>query len=293
MPQISTTGSLANVAKEMVVQIRYTNEHAANMAELVEKHMLEKGHDTAIFPKVGQVNVRVLNEGEEMSNEQDIGLSTISVTTNEVGGYIILSRPLLRRTAASAGNLFLTVAKQFGDAQARLENTDILGLFASLNGGTDLGGAAVQFSGQNAMSAIAIAQTNKYGSDLRFVHHPNAIMRLMRDLTSMGSGQIRPIPAGFSADILDNGFWSGIRLGTVPFFQTGDITRDAADDAVGAIFDKSALGILKEAAPESYREEKKRRRAWELGFVTQYIAFEIDDTKGAPTTFDAVNPTLA
>jgi len=293
MPQISTTGSLANIAKEMISQIRYTNEHNAVMAELVEKHTLNKGEDTGIFPKVGQVNVRVLNEGEEMSNEQDIGLSTISVQTNEVGGYIILSKRLLKRTAASAGNLFQVVAKQFGDGQARLENADILGLFTALNGGTNLGGAGFALSAANATSAISIAQTNKYGSDLRFVHHPNAIMRLGRDLTTIGSGQIRPIPEGFSKDVLDRGVWTGLRIGPVPFFQTGDITRDASDDAIGAIFDKSALGLLKEASPSSYREERKRRRAWELGFVSEYIAFEIDDTKGAPVTCDAVNPALA
>jgi hypothetical protein len=263
------------------------------MAELVEKHMLKKGEDTGIFPKVGQVNMRALNEGEEMSNEQDIGLSTISVQANEVGGYVVLSTRLLRRTAASAGNLFQVVAKQFGDAQARLENTDILGLFTALNGGTDLGLAGAPLSAANASSIIAVAQTNKYGNELVFVQHPNAILRLGRDLSTIGSGQIRPIPEGFSKDVLDRGYWTGFMIGTVPFFQTGDITRDSSDDAIGAIFDKSAMGILKEAAPTSYREERKRRRAWELGFVSEYIAFEIDDTKGAPCTFDAINPVVA
>ena len=292
MPQISSTGVLANVAKEMISQIRFTNEHNAVMAELVEKHTLAKGEDTAIFPKAGQVNVRVLNEGEEMSNEQDIGLSTLSVQTNQVGGYIIISTRLLHRTAASAGSLFNVVAKQFGAAQARLENTDLLGMFAALNGGTDLGGAGFALSAANAVSAIARAKTDKYGDQLRFVHHPNAILRLSRDLSTVGSGQLRPIPEGFSKDVLEN-YWTGLRLSTVPFFETGDITRDGSDDAIGAIFDKSALGILKEAAPTSYREMVNRRFAWELGFKGEYIAFELDDTKGAPVTCDAINPALA
>ena len=290
MPQISTTGSLAAIAKEMISQIRFTNEHNAVMAALVEKFNLSKGEDTAIFPKAGQVTMRVLNEGEEMSNEQDIGLTTLSVTTNQVGGYILLSTRLLQRTPG--GSMFTTVAKQFGDAGARLENTDVLGLFAALNGGTDLGAAGIFLTAANAVSAIAVAKTNKYGTNLRFVHHPNAILRLARDLSTVGSGQLRPIPAGFSADILEN-YWTGIRLSTVPFFETGDITRDASDDAVGAIFDKSALGVLKEAAPTSYREMRNRRWSWELGFKSEYIAFELDDTKGAPVTADAVNPVLA
>lgn len=292
MPQISVTGSLANISKEMIDIIRFTNEHNAVMAELVEKHKLDKGEDTGIFPKAGQVNVRVLNEGEEMSNEQDIGLSTLSVQTNEVGGFVLLSTRLLNRTASSAGSLFKVVARQFGDAQARLENTDLLGLFTSLNGGTDLGAAGILLSAANATSAVAVAKTNKYGSQLRFVHHPNAILRLARDLSTIGSGQLRPLPAGFSADVLEN-FWTGFRISTVPFFETGDITRDASDDAIGAIFDKGAMGILKEAAPRSYREFHNRRRAWELGFISEYIAFELDDTKGAPVTCDAINPALA
>ena len=290
MPQISTTGSLAAIAKEMISQIRFTNEHNAVMAALVEKFNLSKGEDTAIFPKAGQLTMRVLNEGEEMSNEQDIGLTTLSVTTNQVGGYILLSTRLLQRTPG--GSMFTTVAKQFGDAGARLENTDVLGLFAALNGGTDLGAAGIFLTAANAVSAIAVAKTNKYGTNLRFVHHPNAILRLARDRSTVGAGQLRPIPAGFSADILEN-YWTGIRLSTVPFFETGDITRDASDDAVGAIFDKSALGVLKEAAPTSYREMRNRRWSWELGFKSEYIAFELDDTKGAPVTADAVNPVLA
>ena len=32
--------------------------------------------------------------------------------------------------------------------------------------------------------------------------------------------------------------WSGYRVWDVPIFETGDITRDSSDDAVGAIFDK-------------------------------------------------------
>jgi hypothetical protein len=147
------------------------------------------------------------------------------------------------------------------------------------------------------MSIVAAAKTgtggtNPFGEDLRIVHHPNAVLRLARDLSTIGSGQIRPLPAGFSADILEN-IWSGIRIGTVPVFETGDITRDAADDAVGAIFDKGALGVLKEAAPRTTTTYLPRRDADEIVFRREYIAFEIDDTKGAPVTFDALTPVTA
>lgn len=292
MPTSSSTGSIANLAKEAIAVIRYTNEHNAVMAALVETHSLSKGEDTMVFPKAGQVNVRILNEGEDMSNEQDLGITTLTAVTNQVGGYVKLTRRAQRRTATSAGNLVRTVARQFGDAKARLENEDLVGLFAALNGGTDFGSAGIPFSAANAMAAISRAKTGKFGSQLRFVHHPNAIIRLARDLSSVGSGQTYPLPQGFSADILTN-VWTGIRLNQVPFFETGDITRDASDDAVGAIFDKSALGVLKEAAPRTHTSYLPLSDSDQLVFRWEWLAFEIDDTKGAPVTADAVNPTLA
>ena len=292
MPSTSTTGQLANISLEMITRIRYTVEHSTPMLGLIGDYKLDPGEDTGIFPKVGQVNVRVLNEGEEMSNEQDLGLTTLSAQTNEIGGYIILTERLLSRTARSAGNLFSVTARQFGDAKSRLMNTDILGLFSALNGGTDLGSAGIPFSAANATAAVSIAKTNKFGGDLWMVHHPNAVMRLARDLSTIGTGQTRPLPEGYSASLLGKQ-WSGYKVWDVPVFETGDITRDASDDAIGAIADKEALAVLRSGVPKTYREMLNRRRAWELGFVSEWLAFELDDTKGAPITADAVNPTLA
>ncbi len=79
----------------------------------------------------------------------------------------------------------------------------------------------------------------------------------------------------------------------VPIFQTGDISRDSSDDAVGCIFDKTCFGVLHEGAPRSDKEYKNRRRAWEMVFVEEYIAFEIDDSKGRFVTTDALDPVLA
>ena len=127
---------------------------------------------------------------------------------------------------------------------------------------------------------------------VRAVFHPNSILRMARDASTFGSGIIRPMGPGFSKDVLDN-FYSGMRISTVPFFETGDISRDGQDDAIGAIFDKSALGVLKEAAPRSTTTYLPRRDSDELVFRREYIAFEIDDSKGAPVTMDAIDPVTA
>ena len=296
MPTISTTGVLANISKEMITRIRYTIEHDTPMLGLVGNFTLTPGEDTGVFPKVGQVNVRVLNEGEAMSNEQDLGLSTLTAQTNEVGGYIIITTRALNRTARSAGNLFSVVARQFGDAKSRLMNQDLVGLFSSLNAGVDLGSAGIPFSAANAIAAYQIGHTNKMGRDLVFVHHTNAVARLGKDLTTIGTGQTRPMPEGFSASLMRAGFWSSFMVMTSPVFQTAEIDRDSQGDAIGAIFNRGeggALAILRSGVPATYREKLNRARGWELGFVSEWLAFELDDSLGAPITCDAVNPTLA
>jgi len=286
--QKSTSGQLENAAREMIGRARFTEEHNAPCMELVEKFALEEGSDTLIVPKVGQMTMMGINEGEENTNEQDIGMTTISVTPSLVGAKVIVTDRLLRQNTQ---NIWGIVGKQMGDAMARKKDTDIIALFSALNGGTSLGAAAAPFSSANAVSCIGVARSNKYGSDLCFVMHPNQLLRLNRDLAVIGSGQIRPIPDGFSKDRLGK-FFDGIVLSGIPFFHDGNITRDSSDDAIGAIFDKGALGILQSVA---MRKEKERKPgigdgAWALYVTADYGVFEIDDDKGAPCTYDAVDP---
>jgi len=286
--QTSKTGSLEEASLEMIARARFTEEHNAPCMALVEKFKLDQGRDTLVVPKVGQMNMMALTEGEENTNEQDIGMSTINVQPGLVGAKIIVTDRLLRQNTQ---NIWGMVGRQMGQAMARIKDTDITALFSALNGGTTLGAAGAAFSAANAVSCITIALTNKYGTDLAVVHHPNAISRLNRDLAVIGSGQIRPIPEGFSATRLSK-YFDGVVLTGTPFFHDGNITRDTSDDAIGAIFDRGAIGMLESV---KMRREKERKPgigdgAWALYVTADYAAFEIDDSRGAPLTYDAVNP---
>ena len=283
--QTSTTSQLENASMEMIKEARYTEEHNAPMVNLVETFQLKRGSDTMVIPKVGQMTMTSLNEGQDIVDEEDIGMTTTSTTASEVGAKVIVTDKLMRQNTAS---IFPMVGRQLGEGMARRKNEDLLGLFAALNGGIDLGSAGFELTAQNATRIVSHAKANKFGAELRVVHHPTAIFRLSTDLSTVGSGTIRPIPAGFSARRLEN-FWTGIRLSGVPFFETGDITRDASDDAVGAIFNRRALGMMYSVRMSRERQRDASLRAWEVVIVADYSAFEIDDTLGAPVTMDAAD----
>jgi len=286
MPQTSTTGSLENASREMITTARYTEEHNAPCMELVEKFTLQKGSDTLIVPKVGQMTVGALVEGQDLIDEEEIGMSTVSVQASEVGAKIIITDKLLRENTQQ---IWQIVGRQLGEAMARKKDGDILDLFSALNGGTDLGATTKTLSLANTASCIGTAKAEKYGSDLRIVHHPNAVLTLNKDLTGVMAGTPRPIPSGFSEDRLGP-FWTGLRLSGVPIFEDGNISENAQGDGYGAIFDKGAIGVLTSVAMNREKQRDASLRATEMVITSDYSAFEIDDSRGAPMLYVVSNP---
>jgi hypothetical protein len=275
----------------MIKTARFTEEHNAPMTNLVERFTLERGSDTLVIPKVAQMTMGDLVDGQDMVSEQDIGMTTVSVSPNEVGGKVIVTDKLLRENTS---NVFSMVGRQLGDAMARKKDGDLLNLFSALNGGTDLGATTRVFTAENATRLIQAAKSDKYGSNLRIVHHPGAMFRLASDLNTIGSltGGFpgRSLPPGFVQAKLEN-FYTGIRLGGVPFFEDGNISEDASGDGVGAIFDLGAIGLLTSVGMRKERQRDASLRGWEVILTADYAAFEIDDSRGAPATFAVTNTT--
>ena len=281
MPQTSTTGQLENASREMISQLIFSTENnIVATKDVVEQFSLSSGEDTGIFPKVGKMSFSALAEGQDIIDEEDIGMTTVSVTPSEVGAKVILTDRLLRRNVATN---WRSVGRQLGDAGARRENEDFVGLFSGLS--TDLGSAGRVLSGENFMNIITRAQEGPLGSDLSLVHHPVAVARLGRDVSSIGSGTIRPIPTGLSQDHL-NRFWEFTLL-NVKVYQTATITRDSDDDAIGAIFDRQAFGKLNEQGIRKERQRDASLRAWEMVVTSVYAYFEHDDDRGFGLTLDA------
>jgi len=284
--QGSTTGQLENASLEMIGKARYTMEHTAPNLALVRKFTLQKGHDTLVVPKVGQMTFTAINETEQNTNEMDIGMTTNSVGTSIVGGKVVITDTLLQQNTQ---DIWSIVGTQIGDAATRKMEADIIALYSALNGGTTLGAAGAVFNVENVMNCIAYAKTNKFGSGLRVVAHPNSILRLSKDLSTLGAN--RPIPVGYSEARLRD-FYTGIVLGQVAFFETGNITPDSNSDAVGVIMHKDALGVLQAAAirRRKERDESIGEGAWVLYVTHRYTAFELDDALGAPMTYAAATP---
>ena len=282
MAQTATTGNLENASKIIIAAARYTEEHNAPAMALIESFSLPSGAKQVTVPKVGQMTVSDLQDGRDIVDEEEIGMTTVDLTAAEVGAKVILTDKLVRE---QQNNVFTIIGKQLGDAMARKKDTDVHALYGSLNGGTTLGGSAAM-SLANVAGAIAFAKANKFGSQIYILQHPNAVFDIAN--AAVTSSQYA-IPHGWSEDLLGN-FWSGIRpLNGVPIFEDGNLAV-SSNNAVGVIAAKDALAVLKSVDTRTERQRDASLRATEVVITSDYGVFELDDAKGAPLTFDAQAP---
>lgn len=279
MPQTATTGQLANAQRVVVAQARYTMEANAPMVELVEQMVLEQGAKTVTVPKVGQFTFAPLQDGFDMTNEQQIGMSTTDLTSGEVGAKIILTDKLIRQENESVFNI---VGRQFGDAAARKKEIDILALFASLNSATDLGATGKLLTMANLGACISYAKAQKFPEPIAVVVHPNTMYSTVVSaaVTPMAT---YPLPDGYAEDILKRFY--AFEVNGVQVFQDGNIPTVNTSDGRGAIFSKNAMVVLNSKGFGVEEQRDASLRAWELNATADYGAFQLDTTYGAPMLY--------
>ena len=283
MPQAATTGNLENAQRIIIAAARYTEEHNAPAMALVEQFNLPKGSKQVTVPKVGQMSMSDLVDGQDMIDEEDIGMTTVDLTASEVGAKIIITDKLARQ---SAQNVFSIIGRQLGDGMARKKDTDVTALYSGFS--TDIGAAGRSMSLANVSATVAYAKGNKFGSQVYIVQHPFAVWDIAN--TAVTASATYPVPAGWSAELLGN-FFSGLRpINGVPIFEDGNITIDASDDAIGVCCDRSALAVLKSVDTRTERQRDASLRATEVVMTADYGVFELDDSKGVALTLDAGTP---
>ena len=283
MAQTATTGNLENAQRIILAAARYTEEHNAPALALIESFTLPKGAKQVTVPKVGQMSMSDLVDGQDIVDEEEIGMTTVDLTAAEVGAKIILTDKLVRQ---AADNVMSIVGRQLGDGMARKKDNDVTALYSGFS--TDVGASGRTMKTSNVAAAVAVAKGSNFGSQIYINHHPFAVFDLASE--AAGTAATYPMTPGYSQDLLGN-FWSGIRpIFGVPIFEDGNITRTTAAATVGVIADKTALAVLKSVDTRTERQRDASLRATELVMTSDYGVFELDDSRGAGFTLDSTTP---
>ena len=279
MAQTATSGNLESAQKIIISTARYTEEHNAPALALIEQFSLPKGAKQVTVPKVQQMSMSDLVDGQDIVDEEDIGMTTVDLTASEVGAKVILTDKLVRQMAE---NVFSMIGRQLGDGMARKKDTDVLALYQNLNSGSILSVDNAVGTTAIVHNAIAYAKEKKFGNQLYIVHHPNAVAKLSQAAATTADNNAE-ITAGWAADLLKN-FYSGLRpINGVSIFEDGNIQKiSGTDSGYGVIADKSAMAALTSMDTRTERQRDASLRATEVVMTADYGVFELDDTRGAP-----------
>ena len=294
MAQTATTGNLEKAQKIIISTSRYTEEHNAPAMGLIEQFTLPKGSKQVTVPKVAQMSMSDLVDGQDIIDEEEIGMTTVDLTSAEVGAKVILTDKLIRQMAE---NVFAMIGRQLGDAMARKKDTDVIALYPNLNGGTVFSADGQNFSSANVHAAISRAKANKFGTAIYILHHPNAVAHLAKEAATIASGSTsvpNELTSGWSVDRLKN-FWSGLRpINGVPIFEDGNIAKiTSVDSGYGVIADKGAMAVLNSVETNTERQRDASLRATEVIMTSDYGVFELDDTRGAAFQSEIGDPAFA
>ena len=284
MAQAATTGNLENAQRIILASAKYTEEHNAPALALIEQFRLPKGSKQVTVPKVGQMTMSDLVDGQDIVDEEDIGMTTVDLTASEVGAKVILTDKLVRQ---AADNVFSMIGRQLGDGMARKKDTDVIALWPSLNGGTVFGADGAAMNTANTHGCISSAKANKFGNQLYLIHHPNAVATLSKQAATTADTAAGGLSSGWSVDLLQN-FYSGLRpINNVPIFEDGNIAKiSTTDSGYGVIADKTALAALTSVETRTERQRDASLRATEVVMTADYGVFELDDTRGAAIRFE-------
>ena len=283
MAQIATTGNLENAQRIILAAARYTEEHNAPAVALIESFDLPKGAKQVTVPKVGQMSMSDLVDGQDIVDEEEIGMTTVDLTASEVGAKVILTDKLVRQ---AADNVMSIVGRQLGDGMARKKDNDVTALYSGFS--TELGASGRTMKLANVAAVVAYAHGSNFGSQVYINHHPFTVFDIAA--TAVTASATYPVPSGWTEDLLGN-FFSGLRpINGVPIFEDGNITRTTPAATVGVIADKSALAVLKSVDTRTERQRDASLRATELVMTSDYGVFELDDSRGAALTLDSTTP---
>jgi len=291
MPQTAVTGGSAALARAqgtMIGSARFTAEHNAPSYQLIQKERLASGNKEKVMPKVGKFTFADLVDGEDMTAEQEIGMTNVVLTSGEVGAKIIVTDVLVRQNGTTS--IFTMIGRQAGEGFARKQDTDVQALYSGLNGGTAFGSSGSTMTLPAFAGAIASARgsTTEPFHPTYAVEHPNAVYNVTKSATAIGSATNMRVNDKREEAALKDFF--KIRYDNVDLFESGNITIDSSGDATGVIAEKGALVALESDGFAQEKERDASLRAWEINWVADYGVFELDDQRGAPLLYDATLP---
>ena len=300
MPQSTGSANLSSIANRIIKSARYTQEANSPSWQLIEKVPLPKGASTVRWPKFGTFTISDLVDGQDMVDEQTLGMTFVDLTATERGAKIILTDKLVREWGTT--DAFSVIGRQFGDAAARKQDRDTQALYGALSGSSRYGAAGTAvtlaiYAGGIARarggggSSVAGNSTGVEPFDPTYtVQHPHQAYLVTRSATAIGSGTSMRVNDVREEKMLNKFF--KFSFNGVDAHESKNINIDSSGDAIGVLAQRDAMVGLTSIGWRTERERDASARGTEVNFVSDYGVTELDDRHGVGLLYDAAVPAV-
>lgn len=254
------------------------------MTGLVRTFNDRTGVATRQNSQYGGATVASIGETDDLVGQAFTPSSIATLTPAEVGAQYVMTDTRIESDPFSVRN---DAAADLGGAMATKIETDLLGSFSSLTGGTiGAAGSTITWSYVMAMEAVLRAQKAPYPYAL--VVHPYHWFHLAKAASVASSSATNAAPS-----LLEevNSMFFVKQFGGVSIFVSSNFTIDASDDTTVGMFSRDALALDMRRQPRIEPERDASRRAWELNLSAVYGYGIWRPLFGVKGTFDTTAPT--
>jgi hypothetical protein len=228
----------------------------------------------------GGVTVNTIGEDDDLVGQAFTPSSIATLTPSERGAQYVLTDS---RIETDPFPVRADAAQDLGMGMATKIETDLLGDFSSLTGGT-IGTAGSVITWSYFFNMLSVLRYNKAPMPYAFVCHPYQWGILGKAVgpgaTVTNSPRIQ--------DAITTNFYVGSVSG-VEIYTSANIT--AGTSVYCAMFNRQAFALDVRRAPRLEVERDSSRRAYELNFTTVYAHGVWRPTFGVLGWFDASTPT--
>lgn len=282
MAQINTAADIASYIQTVYEQAMFVARANNVMAALVTSFTDRDDDAARASSEYNSVTMNSIGESDDLVSQGFTPSVLATLTVGEVGAQTFLTR---RRVNSDPNQARDDAANELGMSLASKIETDILGDFTSLTGGS-LGAAGSTNIWGYFYAAQTILVANKAPQPYFYVCHPYQWHPLAKAASVAGASVVN---APQFQDEITRNFYLGT-VGGINVFQSPNIAIDGSGDAVAAMFARPALALDMRRPPMLEPEYDASRRGWELNMTALYAHGIWRPAFGVKITTDAAQP---
>ncbi len=217
---------------------------------------------------------------ESAATAKDTNTTSASIT---LGEHVVYHQVTDMLRDSSYSDVFTQIGDQSGRAIAESMDKQVFSLFTSFS--TEVGpGAGGEVTVDTLLKAAATLRSNKLTGPFYAVLHPRQAYNVKKVLTNAGASTI-PALSNVGNNVL-SGFYIG-NIAGIQVYESGLVTVDGSDDAIGAVFAGSAIGHAMRGSIEMNELYLPKERATDVVLKAVAGAAILQNSHGVKITGDA------